>query len=123
MLKFLLIFGGGGLGSVCRYLVSQAIARRFDTNFPWGTLTVNLLGSFAIGIFIAFGERAGLNPFWSLLFVTGFCGGFTTFSSFAYENNFLLSHEDYLAVFVYTFLSLFWGFAATFLGIFLVKNI
>jgi len=123
MLKLLLIFLGGGLGSVARYLLSKAIAARFETNFSWGTLTVNVFGCFLIGIIISVIERGRFHSNWSLLFVTGFCGGFTTFSTFAYENHLLWRNEDYLIAFVYTFLSLFWGFAAAFLGIFLVKNL
>ncbi len=123
MQEIFIIFFGGGLGSVSRYLVTKTIAKQIENNIPIGTLTVNILGCFLIGIIYALSERYKINPRFNLLFATGFCGGFTTFSSFAYENNLLIKNQDYLSLLGYTFLSLFWGFAATYLGIFLVKKI
>ncbi len=99
------------------------INERIDTMFPWGTLTVNLIGCLVIGIIIGLIERFTIHPYWGLLLVTGFCGGFTTFSSFSLENNLLLREQEYSLLFVYTMMSLLWGFAGTFLGMMIVKRL
>ncbi len=123
-LQFLMVFLGGGLGSCSRYFVSQVISNELElkSTFPLATLTVNLVGCFIIGIFIGLIERFQLHPNWTLLLATGFCGGFTTFSSFSYENHLLLKNNEYLLGLSYTLISLFWGFAATFLAIFMVRR-
>ncbi len=122
-LSWLMVFMGGGLGTCCRYLISKMINERIDTMFPWGTLTVNLMGCLMIGIIIGLIERFTIHPYWGLLLVTGFCGGFTTFSSFSLENNLLLREQEYSLLFVYTMMSLLWGFAGTFLGMMIVKRL
>lgn len=73
---------GGAVGSVCRYLLSSV----HMASFPWGTLTVNVLGSLLIGLLAGLSGRGLLSPELKLLLVTGFCGGFTTFSTFANES-------------------------------------
>ncbi len=122
-LSGLIVFLGGGLGSCCRYLISKIINEQITTMFPWGTLTVNLIGCLVIGIIIGLIEKLPIHPYWGLFLVTGFCGGFTTFSSFSLENNLLLRNQEYTLLFVYTMMSLFWGFAGTFLGLMLVKKL
>jgi CrcB protein len=122
-LQFLLVFFGGGLGSCCRYLVSRVIATELETPFSLGTFTVNIVGCFLIGIIISLVERFQFHPYWSLLFATGFCGGFTTFSTFSYENNLYLKNDNYWLAFVYIFMSIVWGLAATFLGMYFIKKI
>ena len=77
---------GGGIGSVSRYLVTIWAAERFGSAFPYGTLLVNVAGSFIIGLFMTlFLERIELDPQWRLFIAVGFLGGLTTFSSFSYE--------------------------------------
>ena len=77
---------GGALGSVLRYLVSSWFVQRLGTGFPWGTFTINVTGSFAIGIVLQLAlSRMGLNPYVRLFFATGILGGYTTFSTYAYE--------------------------------------
>ena len=77
---------GGGIGSVSRYLVTIWAAERFGSAFPYGTLFVNVAGSFIIGLFMTlFLERLELDPQWRLFIAVGFLGGLTTFSSFSYE--------------------------------------
>nr|WP_320147609.1 fluoride efflux transporter CrcB [uncultured Anaeromusa sp.] len=77
---------GGGIGSVTRYLVTIWAAERFGSAFPYGTLVVNVAGSFIIGFFMTlFLERLELDPQWRLFIAVGFLGGLTTFSSFSYE--------------------------------------
>ncbi len=81
-IKEVLLAGAGGFaGSACRFVVSMALAPAAGTGFPAGTFTVNLAGSFLIGVFMALSVDAPL----LLLLTTGFCGGFTTFSAFSAE--------------------------------------
>jgi CrcB protein len=122
MEQILLIFLGGGLGSICRYWVSQIVTQSFETVYPSGTLTVNLVGSFLIGVLMGLIEKYNAHQHWRFLFVTGFCGGFTTFSTFSYENLQLMANLKYKVLFAYIFTSLFGGFWAAFLGFWLVKK-
>lgn len=91
-----LVFLGGGLGAVCRYLVTTQVGARFGTMFPWGTLSVNLFGSllmgWILGLILLLTERtgSGLGEAARLLLTVGFLGGFTTFSSFSMETLTLL---------------------------------
>ena len=81
-----MIMVGGGAGSLARYLAGTAIMSRFGGRFPLGTLIVNVSGSFVIGLLMTlFTERWQPHPYWRLLLVVGFLGGYTTFSSFEYE--------------------------------------
>jgi CrcB protein len=120
--SFLLVFLGGGVGSVSRFWLSQVIFTELEPLFPLGTFTVNIVGCFLIGIFMGLILRHQLNPYWGLLLTTGFCGGFTTFSTFMYENNLLVKNTDIYLAFSYTLLSLLIGFAATFGGIAIAKS-
>ena len=118
----LLVFLGGGIGSVLRYLVGKLFQGPLGT-FPTGTMTVNVIGSLLIGILVGYGlKNGGLSEPQTLLLVTGFCGGFTTFSTFALENQTVLKTGDYTSFVIYTFGSLFLGISAVILGLFLSKN-
>ncbi len=121
--ELLIIFIGGGLGSLTRYLLSFLISTKVATDFPLATFTVNIIGCILIGIFAGLSERYLLSPYFNLLFITGFCGGFTTFSSFALENNALVKDSEYLLSMIYTLMSIFWGFSATFLTLLMVKKL
>ena len=115
----LLVFIGGGMGSVLRY-----IATKYLNNFslPFGTLLVNVLGSLILGIILGLTLRsASTDSTTSLLFGIGFCGGFTTFSTFAVENQAFLRSGDYLNFGIYTFGSILLGVMAVFLGLFFSK--
>jgi CrcB protein len=97
VLAVLLVALGGGIGSVARYLVSGWFASRFGPAFPYGTLVINVTGSFIIGLFLAFAqERVSLSPYWRLFFAVGVVGGYTTFSTFEYEFVRLLQEGDML---------------------------
>jgi CrcB protein len=88
MLAYLLIAAGGALGSVGRYWFSGVVARQFGETFPWGTLLVNISGSFAIGLFAALadpGGRRAIGPTGRQFLMYGVCGGYTTFSSFSLQ--------------------------------------
>ncbi|MEN8121813.1 MAG: fluoride efflux transporter CrcB [Bacteroidota bacterium] len=123
MIKVLMIIGTGGfIGSISRYLVQQLMQEKFDTSFPIGTFTVNILGSFIIGIVYALSEKGDvLSPEWRLFLAVGLCGGFTTFSSFAYESLQMMKLEQFFFVALYMGLSLFLGLIATYLGILSLK--
>lgn len=81
-----LIILGGGIGSACRYLISTFANRHFGNSFAWGTMTVNLLGCLLIGFLVGLVDRSILSKTYRLFLVTGFLGGFTTFSSFSLES-------------------------------------
>ena len=86
MLRHLLVFIGGGAGAVVRLIAGTEIMQRFGGSFPLGTLAINVTGSFLIGVLMTlFTQRMQVGSHWRLLFVTGFLGGYTTFSTFEYE--------------------------------------
>src|SRR6056297_1634916 len=112
---------GGFFGSILRYLISHYINISAHSTFPFGTLTVNLIGSFLIGIIIAAALQGDLNKSMRLLLATGFCGGFTTFSSFSYEFFSLLQHEQTGYAFLYATTSFIMGLVFVWLGFYLIK--
>lgn len=118
MLKILVVAAGGSVGAVARYLASTWAAERFGANFPYGTLIVNVIGCFIIGIFMTMTtERFIVSPYWRLLITVGFVGGLTTFSSFSYETFRLLEDADIMMALYNIALNLILGFLATWLGI------
>lgn len=115
---------GGFFGSVCRYLVASLFVKTFSSPFPYGTFIVNILGCLLIGIFYGLSKNYNwFNPALAILLATGFCGGFTTFSSFAYENLTLLQAGSYLTFAIYSTLSFVLGLLAAFGGLTLIKII
>ena len=85
--KYIVVALGGGIGSLARYLLGTAVMSRFGGRFPLGTLVINVTGSFAIGVLMTLlTERFQPHPYWRLILVIGFLGGYTTFSSFEYES-------------------------------------
>jgi len=123
MIKNLLLVGlGGGIGSIARYLWQKWFSENYPHPFPWGTFLVNLCGCFLIGVFYAATEKTSvLSPQARLLLITGFCGGFTTFSTFAFENMNLLRSGDILYFSVYIAASVVLGIAGVFGGIAITK--
>lgn len=123
MLKSFLIVGlGGGLGSVLRYLVSVVTHKFYKGGFPLATFGINILGSLFIGILIGiYGKNPDINTSQKLLLVTGFCGGFTTFSAFSLENVSLIQNGQFSIALFYTLSSVFVGLLAVFLGLWIVK--
>lgn len=122
-MKSLLIVGlGGGLGSILRYLCQKWVYEIYPHPFPWGTFIVNIAGCFLIGIFYSLSEKSALfTTEWRLLLTTGFCGGFTTFSAFAFENLNLLRTGDTVYFFLYIIASVVLGIAAVLAGITFIK--
>lgn len=97
--KVLLVFIGGGIGSVTRYGTTLVAGKWFGTGFPWGTLIVNLCGCFLIGSVLGLAEKTDLvQPSTRLLLVTGFLGGLTTFSSYAMESTLAFRSSSLLAL-------------------------
>jgi len=111
--QLLYILIGGGLGSVCRYLVSEYAPHYYKGEFPVGTFTANIIGCLVIGIFAAtIHANSTLNAF----LITGFCGGFTTFSSFSKETFLFLSEKKIKIAIIYVLSSTILGIIAVFLG-------
>ena len=117
MIKDLLLVGlGSGLGGMCRYLVSQLLVTT-QNGFPWGTFTVNIVGSLLIGLLWGLSSRfPSLSPVLTLLFMVGFCGGFTTFSTFSREGLSLLQTQNYTLFLLYTLGSVVLGILAVMVG-------
>ncbi len=89
------VFLGGGLGALCRFGLLKAIGNAAN-KFPWATFTANVISSIIVGILMAYFLQKGENSKLYLLFITGFCGSFSTFSSFSYETYQLLQSEQYI---------------------------
>ncbi|ACM05470.1 crcB protein [Thermomicrobium roseum DSM 5159] len=111
---------GGGLGAILRYLVTSWVQHRVDF-FPWGTVVVNLVGSFLIGIVLEMTLRGFLSSQARLLLGVGILGGFTTFSSLSWEMLTLLEEGDILPAFLYGFGSLVIGVFCAWLGSIVVR--
>ncbi|NNK40677.1 MAG: fluoride efflux transporter CrcB [Winogradskyella sp.] len=121
MKHLILVFLGGGLGSALRYGVGLFF-QDSKTDFPIATFAVNIIGSFLIGIILGFvAKNDTLSTNYTLLLATGFCGGFTTFSAFAYENHLFLKSGDFGQLALYTIGSLVIGFLAVFAGLYLTR--
>jgi len=125
MVRLLLIIGTGSfIGGVARYMVSRYIQNQALSAFPWGTFLVNVAGCFLIGVFYGLSERGNLMNAELRMFLTvGFCGGFTTFSTFAGENISLLRDGDFFYFALYTSLSVFFGLMATYVGNLIIKAV
>lgn len=120
--QLLLVFLGGGLGSICRYLLSK-IGNQPTNYLPFGTLLVNVLGSLVIGLILGITlKNQTQNQQITLFLAVGFCGGFTTFSSFAFENFKFLKAGAYLPFFTYSIASLVLTLVFVMIGVFLSKN-
>lgn len=118
MNAILLVSVGGAAGSMLRYLLQ----RQLNADFPLGTLSVNVLGCLLIGILWALVAKNQLNESWRLALMAGFCGGFTTFSSFTLESLQLLQSNRYLFFTVYTISNVVIGLLATFAGYKIFSN-
>ena len=121
MKQLVLVFVGGGFGSILRFIIGKHLNSP-ESGIPYGTFAANILGSLLIGIILGLAAKNDtLTSNQTLLLATGFCGGFTTFSTFAYENHVLLKSGDFTSFALYTIGSFIIGFLAVFFGMFLVK--
>lgn len=121
-MKLALIVGIGSFcGGICRYLLSMLVQQKTPGSFPSGTFTVNLIGCFVIGCLFGLSEKWQLSLEWRLLFITGFLGGFTTFSAFSAESHYLFRAGHTTTALIYIILSVVLGIGLTFLGAFLFR--
>lgn len=122
MYNVLIVALGGGIGAALRHLSGMAAARLLGSGFPYGTLFVNVVGSFVMGVFIELvARRFGASTELRLFFATGVLGGFTTFSSFSLDTAFLYERGDLALAAVYVIGSVVVGIAALFAGLALVR--
>ena len=124
MFRFLIyVIIGSSLGGAARFLTQELVQKNYPTSIPLGTLAVNIIGSFIIGIIYALAEKMKISAEIRILIASGFCGGFTTFSSFAFENIKLMQDGEFFNMGLYVLLSLIIGFVAVYVGILFTKLI
>ncbi|EFO80665.1 CrcB protein [Oscillochloris trichoides DG-6] len=118
MLNITAIAIGAALGANLRYVISVWASQRLGASFPYGTLMINLLGCFLIGVILSLANnRLQLSEPMRLFLVTGLLGGFTTFSSFGYETYSLINSGNWLAAIMYASTSMIVGLIAVFVGV------
>ena len=118
MLKAMLLAGCGGfVGTALRYLVGRLVPHITHSHFPWSTLAVNLVGCFLIGLLFGAAERGNLlSANMNVVLITGFCGGFTTFSTFADDMFLMAKGNNWLPLVAYVAVSLVVGFVLVWAG-------
>ncbi len=122
MIKDIIIVGiGSGIGGICRYLISLFMTQAHN-GFPWGTFAVNVAGCLLIGILWGLTSRfQNISPSFSLFLMVGFCGGFTTFSTFSKEGLTMLQADSYILFSLYAIGSMMLGIMAVALGYYTTK--
>ena len=122
-IRLIIIVGAGSfLGGITRYVVSQFMDGKFPGVFPYGTLTINILGCLLIGVLFGFLEKTMLNQEWRIFLATGILGGFTTFSAFSIETyNLIREGHSWMAV-LYVLASVVAGLMLTVLGFYLARS-
>ncbi|WP_158615557.1 fluoride efflux transporter CrcB [Acidipila sp. EB88] len=124
LLRYLLVAVGGGCGSMLRYFIGARAAEHFGPAFPVGTLSINLMACFVIGLVLQFlSLHAEINPEWRFLIATGFIGGFSTFSTFEWEAWSDLASGRYWVGLVYIAVSLVGGLVAVSIGVSAAKTL
>lgn len=118
--QFLFVGLGGALGSMLRYATSLLTAKYYSASFPLATFIINVVGCFIIGLLMGYYGK-NTNPSLQLLLITGFCGGYTTFSTFSAENISLWQGQHYTILLLYTLASVVLGFLAVGLGLYLLQ--
>ena len=114
---------GGFTGALVRFILSGWIQKISNSTFPFGTLSVNILGSFLIGFFFLYFQQINLSPHQKALFITGLLGALTTFSTFSLDTVLLMQQELYLKAFSSVALNVFLSIGATLLGMMVFKKI
>lgn len=124
MLHILLVGIGGAIGAMIRHLVNTGALRLAGPNFPWGTMAINIVGGFAMGVFIeALARRFGGSPELRLFVATGILGGFTTFSAFSLDFAVLWERGAAASALGYAAASVVGSILALFLGLWLARNL
>jgi CrcB protein len=119
MLSYIWVSVGGAIGSAARFWISGLVAQRYGQTFPFGTLTVNVTGSFIIGVFAALTDPDGrwlVSPSFREFFMIGVCGGYTTFSSFSLQTLTLAQEGEWLRAIVNSAVSFVLCLLAVWLG-------
>jgi len=123
-MAFLIVFIGGGLGAALRHGVNVGTARLFGTSFPYGTLTVNIVGCLVMGLLTGyFAFKGDVSQHWRLLLTTGVLGGFTTFSAFSLDVALLYERGEVTLAAVYVLASVLVSLAGVFAGLALMRSI
>ena len=121
-MDYLWVGVGGGIGAIARFFVGKKVAEQWGSSFPYGTLLINVTGAIVIGFLVTMlTERNVADPFWRMLLVVGFLGGYTTFSSYTWEAMHLLEEGRWGAALAYVGLSNVIGLACCGLGIILAR--
>jgi fluoride exporter len=124
MKNIILIFIGGGLGSIVRFGIGKRISSLHNTHFPYGTLIANILACFVVGFVIGLADHKQIiSPQAKLFWAVGFCGGFSTFSTFSAETISLIQNGFHLSSLLYIISSLVLCVTMTFLGMYVAKFI
>lgn len=124
MLNFLIVFIGGGVGSMLRHGVNVAAARLAGTAFPYGTLTVNVTGSLVMGLFAGyFAFKGDASQSWRLFLMTGILGGYTTFSAFSLDTALLYERGEIALAVVYVLASVVVSALGLFAGLALMRQL
>jgi CrcB protein len=124
MTQYLIVFFGAGIGGTLRHGVNLIAARLFGGGFPFGTLTVNVVGSIVMGLLAGyFAFRCEASQPWRLFLTTGVLGGFTTFSSFSLDSAVLWERHDFIPLILYVLISLIVSFAGLMAGLALMRQV
>lgn len=123
MWKLMLLSGAGGfVGTCCRFLINKLFVNLWKTSFPLATFTINVIGCLLIGLLFGILNKNGVgNPRLNALLVVGFCGGFTTFSTFSFETFTLGTNGEIFSSFLYVIVSILAGLLAVWFGIIITR--
>jgi CrcB protein len=124
VLRYIAVAVGGAVGAVARFWLGSLVAQMFPSRFPYGTLIINVSGSFIIGFFLTLAmEKGEISPIWRLGVATGFVGAYTTFSAFEFESFKMMESGDGIAGVLNVLVSLMLGFLAVWAGIALARKL